>query len=501
MIDVREHHPIDGCAGAIAAALLACAGEAFALELRGGDADGDGVPDAADNCTLVANPQQRDTDDDLYGNACDPDLNNDFVVNFSDLGIMRSVFYTNDRDADLNGDGAVNFLDLATLKSYFFGAPGPSGVATGALELEPAFERLTFAKPVAMLQAPGDASAWFVVERQGVVHRFPNVPDASQATVVADIRDRVLSIGEGGLLGMAFHPDFPAVPRAYLSYTGEGPDAETPMISYVSEFTSRDGGVTLDPDSELPVITLDQPEDNHNGGNVLFGPDGYLYIGFGDGGTSGDADNHGQDTTTLLGSMLRIDVDVTPQDHDRGVLYYIPPDNPFAGNAGCEGTSGCPEIYAWGLRNPWRWSFDRETGLLWAGDVGASEWEEIDIIVAGGNYGWRCYEANVPFNLDGCAGPEDFIFPVADYPHALGIAVVGGYVYRGDASPALRGIYLYGDYGTGLIWGVNAATREPLGDALITAPFLISSFAEGIDGEVYVLDLTDGRIHIVARSP
>ena len=222
-----------------------------------------------------------------------------------------------------------------------------------------------------------------------------------------------------------------------MSYTREGPNQQTPLIFYISEFRSNDG-VTLDPDSERPILTLNQPYTNHNGGNVAFGPDGYLYIGFGDGGDGGDPQNHAQNVEDLLGSFLRIDINVTPP-----ATYAIPPDNPFAGHAGCSG--GCPEIYAWGVRNPWRWSFDTATGLLWAGDVGQSSWEEIDIIENGGDYGWRCYEGNSPYNTNGCGPQGNYDAPVAVYDHSLGAAVTGGFVYHGRRVPALRNVYVYGD--------------------------------------------------------
>ncbi len=265
------------------------------------------------------------------------------------------------------------------------------------LATERAFPNLaSFSSPVLMLQAPGDNSRWFVVEQGGTVRVFDNQPAASTTRIYIDISARVRSGGEQGLLGMAFHPGYPADPRVYLSYTS----ATSGLVSRVSEFRTRDGGSTLDPSSEVILVTVPQPATNHNGGNIVFGPDGLLYIGFGDGGSGGDpwgAIGNGQDLGTLLGKLLRIDVDGSTG----GVPYRIPAGNPYLGNALCntgDGTQSCPEIYAYGLRNPWRWSFDRGSGQLWLADVGQGTIEEVNRIVAGGNYGWRCFEGTRSYN-------------------------------------------------------------------------------------------------------
>ena len=215
--------------------------------------------------------------------------------------------------------------------------------------------------------------------------------------------------------------------EVYLSYTSGGP-----LTSRISRFTSADGGQTLDPGSEEILLTLSQPFGNHNGGNILFVPDGYLYIGFGDGGSAGDPGDRAQNTSNLFGAILRIDV-------DDGVPYGIPADNPFGMNALCSGGQGaepCPEIYAWGFRNPWRWSFDSETGELWVGDVGQGQWEEVDKVTPGGNYGWRCREGAHDFNTSGVC-PAGLIDPVIEYSHSVGFSITGGYVYRGSAIPKL----------------------------------------------------------------
>jgi uncharacterized repeat protein (TIGR03806 family) len=363
----------------------------------------------------------------------------------------------------------------------------PRPAASSSISLSQ-YTSLSFATPIAMLQAPGDASRWFIVEQAGAVRKF-DVANPVAATFV-DITARVRSGGEMGLLGMAFHPRFPADPRAFLSYT----TGSTQLVSRISAFVTRDGGATLDPASEQVLLTVNQPEENHNGGNIAFGPDGYLYIGFGDGGGGGDQHGNpgnGQSLTTMLGKMLRIDVDV-------GAPYGIPATNPFAQQALCPASgraSGeCPEIYAWGLRNPWRWSFDRATGELWVADVGQGAWEEVDMVNSGGNYGWRCREGAHDYDTSGCGG--GLIDPVAEYDHTFGVSITGGYVYRGSQSTALAGRYLFGDFGSGRIWAwiaENATTpRQPT--QLLDSDLSISSFGEGNDGELYLVNY-GGTLH------
>lgn len=352
-----------------------------------------------------------------------------------------------------------------------------------ALGVQPAFPNLSFTAPVAMLQAPGDDSRWFVVEQDGVVLVFPNDPAVTTAAPFIDINLRVDSGGEMGLLGMAFHPDFPANPRVYLSYTNE----DSGRVSRISEFRSADLGATLDPLSERILLVIDQPEANHNGGHIAFGPDRFLYIGMGDGGGGNDQHppiGNGQRMTTLLGKMLRIDV-------SPAIGYAIPPGNPFEGNPQCgvngTGALNCPEIYASGLRNPWRWSFDRLTGELWLGDVGQGRLEEIDRVTLGGNYGWVCFEGTRNTGFP-CGSEPNLQAPVAEYERTVGTTVTGGYVYRGTAITGLAGRYVFGDFGSGRIWHIVAGTQPT---ARVTDGFdsglNISSFGEGNDGALYVV--------------
>ncbi len=294
--------------------------------------------------------------------------------------------------------GRVSFLALLVAGCGSSGGDGP-GVSppppppppppvvevVPTIALAQVFPSLTFSGLVSLQQAPGDATRWFAVEQAGTIRSFANDNDVAATLTFLDITGRVIAGGERGLLGLAFHPDFPNTPEVFVSYTG-APD----LTSYVSRFSSVNGGQTLDPASEQVILSVPQDFANHNGGNIVFGPDGYLYIGFGDGGSGGDPLDRAQDTTNLLGTMVRIDV-------DGGSPYAIPsadPGNPFAANAACPqgftvSGEACPEIFAWGLRNPWRFSFDRQGGALWAGDVGQNAWEEIDVIVAGGDYGWN----------------------------------------------------------------------------------------------------------------
>lgn len=365
-----------------------------------------------------------------------------------------------------------------------YAATGASAQSGGIARLEPAFPNLRFAKPVAMLQAPGDPSRWYVVEQEGRVVVFDDDPAASDVRVFVDIRKRVNSrANEAGLLGMAFQPNYQASGQVILSYT----KGRRPLQSVISQFSADGARRTLDPASERVVLTVDQPFGNHNGGQVGFGPDGFLYIGLGDGGAGGDPQGNGQNTDTLLGAMLRIDVDT-------GDPYGIPADNPFATGG------GRPEIFAWGLRNPWRWSFDAATGDLWAGDVGQNQIEEIDVVVKGGNYGWNAREGTSPFR-GGARPGAGLIPPVAEYNHNVGCSVTGGYVYRGSQIPALTGTYVFGDFCSGRFWGLTpngngGRTLAPLFEARIK----VSSFGEAHDGRLFAIDLEGALYQIVAAE-
>ena len=302
------------------------------------------------------------------------------------------------------------------------------------------------------------------------------------------------STGEGGLLGMAFHPDFPVTPEVYVSYTR----SEAPLISYVSRFFSTDGGQTLNAATEQPLLTMSQPESNHNGGDLNFGPGGNLYIGFGDGGGGGDPRGYAQDTSNLHGTIVRLNIDGAEP-------YEIPAGNPFSVNSPCvQGFGGapCPEIFAWGLRNPWRFSFDPVTGKLWAGDVGQGAWEEIDVITAGQNYGWNAREGANCYP-PGSSCETTFADPIAQYDHSAGDrSVTGGFVYRGAAIPALVGWYVFGDFVSGRIFAIPEDGQplvEP--ELLVESGLSVVSFAADRDAELYVLDFGTGTIYKLEAAP
>jgi glucose/arabinose dehydrogenase len=384
-------------------------------------------------------------------------------------------------------------LLCAALAACGGGDDAPPAPEPPALAVERVFAALSFSQPVAMLQAPGDTTRWFVVEQAGTVREFANNAAAASATLFADITGRVRSGGEMGLLGMAFHPQFPGNPRVYLSYTNE---AAGVLTSRVSEFMVAAGAV--DPGSERILLTIVQPETNHNGGNIAFGPDGFLYIGLGDGGGANDEHppiGNGQRMTTLLGKMLRIDV--AP-----AVGYGIPNGNPFFSNTQCggggTGPDPCPEIFASGFRNPWRWSFDGLT--LWVGDVGQGQLEEVDrVSLAGSNYGWRCFEGTRATGLP-CGSAPNLLPPVTQYGRGVGASITGGYVYRGIAFPDLVGRYIFADFVSGRLMHVRADMQPTV--TLISGyetGLNISSFGRDAAGELYVVDYGGGLYRVVRR--
>jgi glucose/arabinose dehydrogenase len=378
--------------------------------------------------------------------------------------------------------------------SVMMAPPAAPDLTPPEIAVNPVFTFLpAFDRPVAMKQAPGDDSRWFVAEKNGVIRAFANNVDSSATSVFLEIPSDVSSVGEGGLLGFAFHPDFPRTPAVYISYTRSG----APLVSYISRFLSTDDGQTLNGGSEEVILTVLQPETNHNGGDLMFGPDGFLYAGFGDGGGSGDPLGNGQDDTNLHGSIIRIDV-------SGDTTYSIPADNPNATNGVCTqgyGGASCPEIFAWGLRNPWRFSFDAETGTLWAGDVGQGSWEEIDRIESGENYGWNVREGAHCFSpATGCA--DTFTDPVTEYDHSVGRSVTGGYVYRGSSISDLIGWYIFGDFISGRIFAVGADSASGVApEELLDTSLSIVSFAEDNNNELYVLDYSAGTMHKIEKAP
>ncbi|HOX19363.1 MAG TPA: PQQ-dependent sugar dehydrogenase [Gemmatimonadales bacterium] len=340
------------------------------------------------------------------------------------------------------------------------------------------------AYPVYLTAAPGDTSRLFVVEKGGTVRVLKH--GVLLPTPFIDLSGRVTKGSEQGLLGMAFHP---SDNRVVLSFTVAGP--ERGGRSRVATFTPGADPDVLDPASEQLVIEVDQPYSNHNGGHVAFGPDGYLYFGLGDGGSGGDPQGHGQDRSDLLGSLLRLDL-------DHGLPYTVPASNPFVGQAGVRG-----ELWNWGLRNPWRFSFDRANGNLYIADVGQNEWEEVDVQPAasqgGENYGWAVMEGEHCYGSATC-DKTGLVMPVIEYGHGDGCSITGGYVYRGQAIPELAGTYFYGDYCDGwirsFVYQGGTATNTSSWPSLDTGQ-QITSFGEDARGEIYVV-LAGGTIYRIA---
>ena len=331
-------------------------------------------------------------------------------------------------------------LATAAIFLFTFGTASQAW-AQSKIALQPVFGESTFDRPLALKQAPGDDGRFYVVEQPGRVLVLDGLADDAP-DVVLDIRHQVEDgPNEAGLLGLAFDPRFAETSRVFLSYNRRGDDG---LESVVASASMASDGRSIDPASEQIILSVAQPFGNHNGGDIAFGPDGYLYVGFGDGGAGGDSLNNGQNLSTLLGAILRIDV-------HSGAPYAIPRSNPFRQQRDARN-----EIFAYGLRNPWRFSFDRETGDLWVGDVGQNRVEEIDLVVAGGNYGSNIREGSNAFR-GGSRTAIGLTDPVAQYGRNLGCSVTGGYVYRGTEVADLNGVYLFILDLSGTIYQIVAA--------------------------------------------
>lgn len=336
-----------------------------------------------------------------------------------------------------------------------------------------------FINPVEISHAGDDRL--FVIEQAGLI-RIVNPDGSINSEPFLNITDRVKSGGEQGLLGLAFHPNYTSNGYFYVNYTDDNND------THIARFNVTAANPQLaDASSEKTLLVVEQPYQNHNGGEVAFGPDGFLYIGLGDGGSGGDPGNRAQNLMSYLGKMLRIDV-------NNGDPYEIPEDNPFVNNPDALG-----EIWAYGLRNPWRFSFDRETGNLWIGDVGQNQIEEIDmqpVSSSGGeNYGWRCYEGSNAYNTDGCDAIENYVFPVFEYSHGDGCSVTGGFVYRGQISE-IQGHYFLADYCTDYIWTLHLDGNS--WNSNLFGQFSgnnFSTFGEDVNGELYIAGYSSGTIY------
>ena len=387
------------------------------------------------------------------------------------------------------------FLGVSVLASP---APAPAEAlppdVANAIELERVFPQLGFQQGLYMTQAPGDPDRFFVVSQLGRIYTVPNTPDPApgDVEVFLDVSAQIRTGGERGLLGLAFDPDYMDNGQFYINYT-----AETPGLTSILSRLTNDDPASNSPAlaSEEILLEIPQPATNHNAGWIAFGPDGMLYYAMGDGG--GTAWDNAQDTTNLLGTIMRIDVRAEPAP---GENYVIPADNPFVGG-GPDGTDTREEIYAYGLRNPWRNSFDFETGVLYTADVGQSTVEEVNVIVPGGNYGWPIVEGTVCFQPPQDCDPSGTIFPIAEYffpsPQDRR-SVTGGYVYRSERLPQLQDVYFFGDYMSGELLALryDPDTEEATEIQTIIGPdessLRISSFGQDLDGEIYVVDYNVG---------
>jgi glucose/arabinose dehydrogenase len=337
-------------------------------------------------------------------------------------------------------------------------------------DIENAFPNLSFTDPVGIYDSGDGSDRLFVVEQGGKIYVFNNTKNTSDKLIFLDHSLDVSTGGERGLLGLAFHPDYESNGYFYVYYTKTG-SGDTK----ISRFKVDNNNPNLaNVSSEFTIKEIPQPFANHNGGQIAFGPDGYLYIALGDGGSFGDPSGNGQNRMTLLGSILRIDV-------DSGSPYSIPIDNPFFGNSdGYE-----EEIFAFGFRNPWRFSFDSITGTLWAGDVGEGSREEVDIVKNNTNYGWSAKEGKIDYDVG--TNVTEITGPILDYNRSLGSAIVGGFVYRGSELMGLSGKYIYGDWGSGRIWALTFSGEMLVNNMeLVDTSYNILSFGVDMNNELYI---------------
>lgn len=383
------------------------------------------------------------------------------------------------------------------------------------LATEVAFPNVKFDRPVELTEPRDGRGLLFVVEQhKATIQSFPNERDTTDKQLFLQLPDPINRGNEEGLLGLAFHPNYKENGQFFVYYSANDAKQGHRRRSVVSRFlVSKDDPRKADPSSEQRIwVSADDPFENHNGGCIMFGPDGYLYITLGDSGAADDPLLSGQNPSDWFGSILRIDVDHPA----KGKAYGIPKDNPRLHDPR-KFRDWAPEVYAIGLRNVWKFSFDRQNGTLWAGDVGQNLWEEVDIIVNGGNYGWSVREGTHPFpkRQKRPVRKADLIEPIVDYPHAPnkdrkddGKSVTGGFVYRGKALPELLGVYVYADYDTGRIWGLRVNEK---GELLANAELIdlkakgqpklnIATFGEDVAGELYI-GAFDGRIHRLVRRP
>jgi glucose/arabinose dehydrogenase len=360
--------------------------------------------------------------------------------------------------------------------------PPPASGAPPAITLSTVVSGLS--SPVGMESAHDGTGRFFVLQQAGIIRIVQN--GAVSPTPFLDISALVESGGEKGLLGLAFHPSFSTNRKFYVDYTRRtGMQLQTIIAEYL---VSASNPNAVDTSTARTLLTIDQPFDNHNGGQLAFGADGFLYIGMGDGGSGGDPQGNGQNTNALLGKILRIDVNTT----SAGKPYGIPAGNPFAASG------GAPEVYAYGFRNPWRFSFDSATSRLFVGDVGQDAFEEVDIVEIGKNYGWNVMEGTHCYGASTCSA-TGLIPPITDYPHSEGQSVTGGFVYRGAAIPGMVGRYIFADFISGKIWILTESGTTWNRTLALSTGRGISSFARDDNNEVYVIDYAGNVLKVVGQ--
>ncbi|HZM05426.1 MAG TPA: PQQ-dependent sugar dehydrogenase [Candidatus Saccharimonadales bacterium] len=405
---------------------------------------------------------------------------------------------------------------------WFFSLLGAAAAVAQPLpkvQLHRIFPALTLDRPLWMVEAPDGSGRFFIGEQAGRILVLAKGSDGGKTSEFLNIVNRHPFVdNEEGLLSLAFHPGFKSNGLCYISYNQQsgGEHALYPRRSIISELKVSAGDTNrLDLKSERILLKIPQRAGPHKGGELTFGPDGDLYLALGDGGRGSDLFNNAQNSASLLGKVLRIDVNrrttIKQGKMEIKLPYGIPSDNPFIDEPDLDGAGACKEVYAWGLRNPWRYSWDRQTGQLWVGDVGQDSWEEIDLITKGGNYGWNVREGSHHFKPGPVAA--EYIDPVIEYPHnpsflkqskfpqhGPGACVIGGYVYRGKKYPALQGVYLYADFVLGTIFGLRYQDGKVTDyGTLLEQPKNIDSFAEDADGELYAIVL-DGGIYSISAA-
>jgi len=496
-LTIADASVTEGDAGSVTLSLpvTLSAASASTVTVDYATADGTAVsPDdyeaVSNTLTFAAGTTNQTIDVTVQGDALD-EANETFAVTLSSAS-NATIATATATGTIIDDDGTVmTGLDFRPDNQTCVAPARPNSNASVAV-VDPFPGLPNIDQPTKMLLEPVASPRWFVLQKTGQLLTF-DPGNATSVSTYMDLSDVVRDNFEGGLLSMAFHPDYPATPEIFLSYTIDhtGPAMRSVISRFVLDDVTTPGASTV----EEIIILVDQDFDNHNGADIAFGPDGYLYIGFGDGGNSGDPNDRAQDTTGLLGSMLRLDVNGPGANP-----YDIPADNPFSGNALCGpgfNVNDCPEIYAWGLRNPWRWSFDNATGELWAADVGQNSREEVNLIELGGNYGWRCREGSLNFNTAGCAA-GGFIEPVTEYGPGQGTSITGGFVYRGTAIPELVGKYIFADFGSGRVWALQPDGQGGFtNDELVDTNFGPTSFGVDQNGELYFTDFNTSRLLMI----